>query len=265
MHRTLTLVFLLITGFSAACAGGREVTVFRHDGRSFTGELISVRQDQISVYTGVRDLPDEEVIKSPADVVDIPVAEIDSLMSEGHSRILVGMAIGSGAGLAGGMIIGAASSNAGSHHDAFLSDLDRTLSAGIGGAIGLAAGFAIGTAIGVSASSGDLLLRHPSGAALADLAAESRFPLQGPDEYGTLKVSSKYGFFITRDAVILHIHPHSPAFDNDLRYRDRILAVNGTEVIGSSERDLRGLINQNDSLTLLLLRGRDTLSVVLHE
>jgi hypothetical protein len=154
--RTLTaaaLGILLVLATTDAFAGqkrGADVVVTMRDGRQASGELIAVKPESILIL----DPAGKDASFDLSEIVMIRVHR----KSKAGTGALTGLAIGAGAGIAGGYI------SAGTGEDAdFKGGMRAMLLGSIGGLVGLIAGSAAGASAG-----GDLDIRisNDSGASL---------------------------------------------------------------------------------------------------
>ncbi len=269
-HHYMNLIVLFcmcVVGLSTANAGGRTVHVLLRDGSSVTGELIIVRVNGLSLYTGQEDVSDETLLRDPKYLTSIPLSNIESVHSKGESHVGSGMLIGTGVGLVMGLTIAAvAASNEPEPKDpldGIATAVAEPMAMAAVTAMGMLGGFTAGTLVGIASSSSDLDLYTLDTRELTQLALCSRFPNQGRPGYGVSTAGSRYGFTFDNQARILSVLPGSPAFAGDLHFKDSIVSVNARAIPVGSLSGILKLVNVGDSLRVTVQRDGETIQKTL--
>ncbi|MBI1805063.1 MAG: hypothetical protein HY033_08895 [Ignavibacteriae bacterium] len=166
----VSLTVLLMIAYNTLLAGGREITIATRSGQKITGELLSARPNELLLSYG-EDIDDALLAQNTNLILRVPAVDIETVRAEGHSNVLIGMAIGTGVGLLTGEKI------AGSIHD----NGKQWDFSGIGIGIGLIfVGLVGGTIVGAATSSGDIDIEEPQAGALMELKSEARYSLEEP-------------------------------------------------------------------------------------
>ncbi len=159
-----------------AAAGGKTISVALTTGASYRGELITVDTGSILLYTGKESLSDDEIITAESTLVRIPISQLTWIRSEGTSRVVAGVLVGTGLGLVGGAIALASETKSEIEKNPATGWLTGPAEGSVAFAAFLLGGIAVGTITGIALSSGDLDIGSFDRASLASLAADARFP-----------------------------------------------------------------------------------------
>ncbi len=154
---------------------GRKIRVVTTSGGEKTGELLSVRPDEILIYP-VPGVQDSLLAGQTGWIQRVPVTDISRVEATGESRILQGLAFGFAVGAVGGGIAGLAD---GDDPPGFLS-MTAEGKAVLGGFVFGALGGVVGGIIGIAASTPGVNISHFRAGDLARLKQLARYPVIEP-------------------------------------------------------------------------------------
>ncbi len=162
-------------GSATSVKSGRKIEVLTRSGGKKTGELLSVRPDEILLYP-VPGVQDTLLAEQTGWIQRVPVTDISEVDAAGESRCLEGLGIGLAVGVVGGVIVGLAS---GDDPPGFLS-MTAEGKAFLGSVVFGAAGTLAGGIIGIAASTPDVNISHFRADDVARLKQLARYSVVEP-------------------------------------------------------------------------------------
>ena len=175
LRNILSIVFVLMV-FAGSLVTAGEITIYKKSGEHVTGQLLSVRGDELLV-SRLNHADNWELAKRPDAILRVPVADIESLKAEGHSKVLLGIVVGTVIGMTSGLITGMALDNESRGGGCVVTQDIRPFVAFAGLT---AAGLLGGAITGAGLSTDDTLIRYPDADALKYLRDEARYKEQEP-------------------------------------------------------------------------------------